>query len=136
MNSKKKKKEKTMSKLTNKDLMIGDFVRLKHTKKIVCVFEIDDDRDVINNESDGYCSEKNIYIDDVEPIPITYEILEKNFAKDDCWLNAFYINDHIHIYDTAEGFWNIQYLELIEIRYVHELQHCLRLCGFEKEIEL
>lgn len=60
------------------DLQIGDYVRLKRTKEIVWVFEIDGDRNVINNEPDGYCSEKNIAVDDVEPIPLTPEILEKN----------------------------------------------------------
>ena len=60
------------------ELQIGDYVRFKHTKEVVGVFEIDDDRNVINNEPDGYCSEKNIAIDDVEPIPLTKDILEKS----------------------------------------------------------
>lgn len=59
------------------DLQIGDYVRLKRTNEIVGVFEIDGDRNVINNEPDGYCSEKNIAVDDVEPITLTLEILER-----------------------------------------------------------
>ena len=60
------------------DLQIGDYVRLKRTNEIVWVFEIDGDRNVINNEPDGYCGEKNIAVDDVEPIPLTKEILKKS----------------------------------------------------------
>ena len=63
------------------ELQIGDYVRLKRTNEIVGVFEIDGDRNVINNEPDGYCSEKNIAVDDIEPITLTPEILEKNGFK-------------------------------------------------------
>lgn len=69
------------------------------------------------------------------PIPITPEILEKNgfnlsqskgewspsivgFSFDNCW-----VGDELK--------WH-----RIHIKYVHELQHALRLCGIEKEIEL
>lgn len=59
------------------ELQVGDYVRFKRTKEVVWVFEIDGDRNVINNEPDGYCSEKNIAVDDVEPITLTLEILER-----------------------------------------------------------
>lgn len=123
------------------DLQIGDYVRLKRTKEIVWVFEIDGDRNVINNEPDGYCSEKNIGVDDVEPIPLTPEMLERNgFELRDSF---FYhrIDEKPHHYDfklknggvfTSEGYTLECGIYHLTIRYVHELQHALRLCGLNE----
>lgn len=126
------------------ELMIGDYIRNKRTKDIVCVFEIDDDRNVINNEPDGYYSEKNIYIDDIEPIPITPEILEKNGWKYNNYNNEteydeeYYVNeDGFDIHINCEKF-EVRCIDSINIqlKYLHELQHALKLCGIEKTIEL
>ena len=76
---------------------------------------------------------------DLEPIPLTAEILEKN---------GFGVNDYNEEYDedygievemnfehwTTEGGTCSGYFQTL--RYVHELQHALRLCGIEKEIVL
>lgn len=71
----------------------------------------------------------------IDPIELTPEILEKNFRRDTTWTGAYYLNDHVHIYyDKDDDLWTIQYMEIADLRYVHELQHALRLCGFEKEI--
>ena len=122
------------------ELQIGDYVRLKHTKEVVWVFEIDGDRNVINNEPDGYCSEKNIAVDDVEPIPLTLEILERNgFELRDGFHGFLYhrIDDKPHHYDfklknggvfTSEGYTLECGIYHLTIRYIHELQHALRLC--------
>lgn len=94
----------------------------------------------------------NIWDEDTfAPIPLTPEILEKNgfevLGKRRYFLvpgdpslaierngnlgshgNTFTIG---HFWDGEEDFrW------FIEIDYVHELQHCLKLVGIEKEIEL
>lgn len=77
-------------------------------------------------------------VNDIKPIPLTAEILEKNG-----WVNGqFYskiliggwqiMNDCEHIAARNEDGWSID----IPCRFVHELQHALRLCGIEKEIEL
>ena len=137
--------------LSCKDLMTGDYVRHKKTKDIIWIFEIDNDRKVINNEPDGYCSERNISINDVEPIPLTPEILEKNGFE-----RAPQVSD-IEPFDTDEEgnkhysynktFWgwfqpgNIFCIPAngmgwLYLKYVHQLQHALRLCGIEKEIIL
>lgn len=125
------------------ELMIGDCVRHKRTKEVISIFEIDDDRNVINNEPDGYCSEKNIDIDDVEPIPLTPEILEKNgfttyFSR--CGVKWLWIEKQKFelALDEENGNKITTALGLIdiEIKYVHQLQHALRLCGIEKTIEL
>ena len=127
------------------ELMIGDYIRNKHTKEIIWIFEIDGDRNVINNEPDGYCSEKNINIDDVEPIPITPEILEKNgflIYDDDIYLWENVINI-VRLYTDDNHTWFLYmcsdicgHIDYLAINSVHELQHALRLCKIDKEIVL
>lgn len=138
--------------MRNSDLQIGDYVRFKRTKEKVFVFEIDGDRNVINNEPDGYCSEKNIDIDAVEPIPLTSEILEKNGFDKFLGLGRFvskYIktqevsimidvlfckDSHIVVdiekQSFVEGTRNS--LHSCDIQALHELQHALRLCGLNE----
>ena len=126
------------------DLQIGDYVRFKRTKETVWVFEIDGDRNVINNEPDGYCSEKNIDIDDVEPIPLTPEILRKNgfqvdgYAilnlQDGKWLEYYFHEHRFSMYYEGIDEWqnHSQVRDIVHRSqpfYVHELQHSLRLCG-------
>lgn len=83
--------------------------------------------------------EYNHRFSDVKPIPLTPEILEKN------GISKTYESDEYTVY-KGEGF-NVTeyYTELWEferhrnrlmIRYIHQLQHALRLAGVEKEIEL
>ena len=74
----------------------------------------------------------------IEPIPLTPEILEKNGFK--------YVNDEpffvgweqygMVLDKRADGGFSVSILIATPIYYVHELQHVLRLCGIEKEIEL
>ena len=83
-------------------------------------------------------------IDQVKPIPLTAEILEKNgFIQK----QSEFINGDIGIIFTIRGFsfWSKKTIEIAcgngsKINnlpcYVHQLQHTLRLCGIEKEIEL
>lgn len=127
------------------DLQIGDYVRFKRTKEKVWVFEIDGDRNIINNEPDGYCSEKNIDIDDVEPIPLTPEILKLNgFVIKKKWAQKGNFGDNPLImwhYDDDINTRDFKHeLEIhqndtgkvhvsLPCDYVHELQHAFRLCG-------
>ena len=84
-----------------------------------------------------------------EPIPLTVEILEKNgilYRK-----SSFYyiINDNKdlecthYIYQTIQNDWAIgvdtgayECSVFARIKYVHDLQHALKLCGIDKEIVL
>ena len=92
---------------------------------------------------------------DLQPIPLTPEILEKNgFKKGDfmeienqhTWTLVL---DTIHyvslwtrnLYDNADEGWvfkaeTSQVNGGLSLNAVHELQHALRLCGIEKEIEI
>ena len=74
---------------------------------------------------------------DISPIPLTEEILDKNFERQS-------LGEYILPFKLPYVFyWDIQkhygFLEdhcLIQIEYVHQLQQLLRLCGIQKEIQL
>ena len=81
---------------------------------------------------------KELKYEEIEPIPLTPEILEKNgfvFLCQD--YSAYYLNK-LEIRErelTAEGLYEYD-LEIggvwVLIHYVHELQHILRLCGLNE----
>lgn len=74
-------------------------------------------------------------LEDIEPIPLTPEILEKNFPTyEGLVFEPSDMLDTISAFTFRidEDFAHIK----IDLRYVHELQHTLRLCGIEKEIKL
>lgn len=75
---------------------------------------------------------------DIQPIPLTKEILEKNgFVWDyspicQCWEQY-----GLSIYLIGGGYRvNCGQNVSCKIDFVHELQHLFRLCGIDKEIEL
>lgn len=84
----------------------------------------------------------------LEPIPLTPEILEKNgfgYTEGDEELTHFYLGEpqfckdmDLHIGTNNRGvFWlNTYNNDIRGLRYIHELQHALRLCGIEKEITI
>ena len=93
-------------------------------------------------------------IDQVKPIPLTAEILEKNFDSDKVDFEGRNIDtrytDHnefreITIHEYNDGLWEV---EIDEVEFsslptwkmyvcdVHELQHALRLYGINKKIEI
>ncbi len=81
-----------------------------------------------DNQFDG-----GIWCDYLDPIPLTAEILEKNFPEPTDGLTWF----------PEEGGFNCHtYVPKCEInafglfKYVHQLQNALRLCWIEKTIEL
>ena len=111
------------------ELMIGDWVQTPNGCRRV---EELSSKNVIMEWHDYGCT-----VEDVLPIPLTADILNKNFP--DTRYNVFWCWD-----DRKEG--NELWFEIriegedmefrMDMRYVHELQHALRLCGIEKEIEL
>ena len=123
-------------KLTAKDLMIGDWVfRPDCYDKVV---EVRKDSILGSDPLRGL-----IPIADLQPIPLTAEVLEKNnFEK--------HYDGDIIIYTHPQGIiieMGINYKLFDDGRfyvrgiqhrlyYVHELQHALRLCGVDKEIVL
>ena len=82
-------------------------------------------------------------INKIEPIPLTPEILEKNGFTKDSGGEELYSIDSVSIIDVGYGF------ELFisnnddekgefdgTKKYVHELQHALKLCEIDKDIVL
>lgn len=124
--------------MEEKDLMIGDWVMYNPNVFIEDEYETAKEwfPTQINNGEDIDLAIEDCYT----PIPLTPEILEKNgFTKDLDLDNVHYwftlIDEHIRfsILHVRNVF---QWLGPLDFKYVHELQHALRLCGIKKEIEL
>ena len=110
--------------MTATELMIGDWVFNTHNRKPEQVAKIAC-RLVMLDYNDMY------EYDLIEPIPLTYEFLRKIFPN---------TNDGVYWHGRKGKFEftmeNGANEITVLIEYVHELQHALRLCGIEKEIEL
>lgn len=126
------------------DLMIGDYVIRKNvSKEILIVDTIDSIRDIVYLDLDGLgITEK---LENIEPIPLTQKILEKNgFVKSkygEMVLDEELGTSEIYIvlepnYDEAYYWWRVNNELITKIKNVHELQHMLRLCRIDKEIEI
>jgi hypothetical protein len=76
------------------------------------------------------------------PIPLTAEILEKNGFKEYDGLYRLDITEGVFInvdFKSKEPFVSVHntcYRAIPICWYLHQLQHALKLCGIEKEIEL
>ena len=124
------------------ELMVGDWVMYENEP--IMVWEIDEYYHRINTEPDGYNAITCVEISEVTPIPLTPEILEKNGFW--CEHNIGYVmekGEYDIIYDLFDhklrilkNREQILNLECFDDMCVHELQHALKLCGIEKEIEL
>lgn len=101
----------------------------------------------------------NLDIRNCQPIPLTSEILEKNGWKlisktrnklEYSWSTGAieeYADIHIYVGKDHSNVWRWDFpilnihlyrgdIELTKFRYVHELQHAIKLCGIDKEIIL
>lgn len=118
------------------ELMIGDWVMRRGEP--IMVWEIDEYYKRINTEPDGYNAITCIEISEVTPISLTTEILKKNGFQQ-ISINE-YVSGKVTISILVEGFLvtikSGNARARITIKHVHELQHALRLCGIEKEIEI
>ena len=143
-----------------KELMIGDWVCIDESDKYAgaigqiqsLMYHKEDDAAYFNvfiQGKFGYVP-RDVCSDDIRPIPLTAEILEKNgfenigddtfqLEEKPCW---FWVDFFRHTYGCEYDTSTYEYeddehrLKLYGIPSVHELQHALRLCGIEKEIEL
>lgn len=133
------------------DLMIKDWVLYGNVySKVWC---LDEASDLVGLDLPDNMSTQDAHFEDIFPIPLTQEILEKNgFVKNrgvTSWkfetdredlIDIYGVNEYhlsINIEDThgsGKGYrWMLNNLTIF---YVHQLQHALRLCGIDKEIEL
>lgn len=126
-----------------KDIMIGDYVIRKNVpNEILIVNAIDSIRNIVYLDLDGLgITEK---IENIEPIPLTAEILEKigfwyeqnvGYVTEEYEYEIIYsLWDHkLRILKNREQILNLEYFNEM---CVHELQQALRLCGINREIKL
>lgn len=142
-----------------KDLMIGDWVKISHRNKIGKVYRID----IANGSGNGWAAviDGDWHESFLEPIPLTTKILEANgFMLDDCCDYAQKYVCPVEIDNIPQTILEFTFYEgisadtlfkcwtkpkscdgensvhICDLKYVHELQHALRLCGIKKEITL
>lgn len=113
------------------ELMIGDWV-LNGCGDLMQVTAISEDCIV------GVCEEGDWYelYDDIKPIPIDEDILEKNGWKGGAGGNIRFKSPYILV--KKNDVWNILYngTRIAEIRYVHELQNIMRITGYQGGFKL
>lgn len=120
--------------------MIGDWVYDKHYNgdiepiKIYNIYGNEVNCKTERNRFDVDEIVSGTYMSDLQPIPLTDEILEQNgFER----VNGEY-QDVFYVYDGIELLIDNEYTLFgqckMPIKYVHELQHALRLCNITKEI--
>jgi hypothetical protein len=122
----------------NENLMVGDWVKFKGSDLYHQV-------KVVSNKSIKFDNQKWFAKSSAESIPLIPEILEKNgfeykageFGMYGIATVPHYVRNDVpfEIFCDGEPF-AIWFKEPINIKYVHQLQHALRLCGIEKEIVL
>ena len=132
--------------MTAKELMIGDWVMVYpwdetpwEPKKITDInFHSWEGTDFC--DSVGVEGWDELSLDEIKPIPLTTEILEKNEIDTvfKTRYKGFYLEYHpevgmIMLYVYNNGFFQPTG---IGFKYVHELQHAFRLAGIDKEIKL
>lgn len=123
-----------MATLNISDLSVGDWVR------VINQFDA---------QIDGYHSgsgslslktrQRNLVhyrLEDIHPIPITPEILEANGFEEDggVWYNSEVRMEFEQYKDSWCRTVNCGEYSVYSIKYVHQLQHALRLAGGDKEI--
>lgn len=120
--------------MTKEELMIGDWVYNTHNRQNEQVAEIGSGL-VMLAYNDLY------EYDEIEPIPLTDAILKANGFE--YHHKNFAALSHVHPFqlemvewpdENGIGLWMIG--GLFKIRYVHELQHAMKLCDIDKEIKL
>lgn len=125
------------------ELMIGDYVIRKNVpNELLIVDTIDSIRDIVYLDLDGLgITEK---IENIEPIPLTPEILERNeFYYESnvgqVWDDGEYevivdlYNVEIRVIKNRKEILSLEYFDKI---YVHNLQHALKICEVNKNIKL
>lgn len=128
-----------MATLKISDLSVGDWVRWKIYDKTydAQVTGVTDRR--IYGLHDGI--EYSMLLTQIYPIPITAEILEKNGfeSSSSCWTIYKDTGGNIEIWEDEKKWYlsvnSVEYI-LCDLHWVHQIQHLMRVWGFDKEINL
>lgn len=136
--------------MTNKDLMIGDYVDAEFTvngtemKPGYCkITELTESWCRVDTD-EGYAFTLDYMM--VKPKPLTKEIVKKNMSRyiqnlEVCSINGLMVNfddkyDDIDIGTIGNGIWGDEFQYFSTIGSVHELQHAMKLFGIEKELKV
>lgn len=120
------------------DIVLYEYEGQKTPAKVVEIYR---DSVLVEDISGEY---EPIEIDEAKiyPTEITPEILEKNYSSTSEWYfdgtnkYCLRISRYKDKWDFYYGRGNNGVQIRINIQYVHELQHCLKICGIDKTIEL
>jgi hypothetical protein len=119
------------------EMQIGDYVNYRgQIIKVTSLYDKGGSNEV------GWSDKESVWVnaDNVEPIPLTPKILEKNEIDTvfKTRYKGFYLEYHTEVGMIMLYVYNNGSFQPTGIcfKYVHQLQHALRLCGIEKEIEL
>lgn len=141
----------------NINVMVGDWVWCgSNYGQVAEIFNFQGELLItVNNRRNKYFEEINPFdvttgAEDIRPIPLIEEFFEKNGIKR---VHYNYFGDHmlfesedkrIQINDltnSGEGFWNVhvdnkdyQSVGSCDVKYVHQFQQLLRLCGYEMDV--
>ena len=120
--------------LRSTELMIGDWVWNTHNQQVEQVQEIGSGL-VKLDHNDLY------EYDEIDTIPLTPEILEANgwmYVDEDRMFYGKKLEGELPwiTYASHGGKMVFRLRDFCHLKYVHELQHALRLCGIEKEIKI
>ena len=136
-----------MEKLSIKSLQIGDLViphvfdsKLKPSKIVGIHYNSYKGKDYVDWVDCEAWDE--LHMDEIEPIPLTPEILEKIGFKEYNGLYGLdiaygvFVNADFKVEEPFVSIHNTCYRAIPICRYLHQLQHALRLCGIEITIKL
>lgn len=156
------KMQSDMEKLKITDLSIGDWVQAKQTKldyddpdltppmKIVAIDNREPKQAYVDLAFGDGVVAHSAFVEDLRPIPISIEILEKNeFKAYSEYSNSFYFdmstNIRIWLFKNSHDWtfqvmnWGLGHSHSVAkalIKYVHQLQHAMRLADIDKDITL
>ena len=121
--------------LQAKDLMIGDWVLYenKPTRVSEISYYNDDDPTIC-----VWCTDYVADEEEIAPIPLTPEILEKNgwvYDGVQLWKNEDVIALEIGCDGRNRYWWHMFDSPIAPINYVHELQHILTIMNIKETIE-
>ena len=91
---------------------------------------------------DGHIVARFVCAEELSPIPLTTEILERNGFVSDFLGDMFWESESTRfaLQKGLDGrnrwWWEVCNSPFLPLNYVHELQHALKLCGIKKEIVL
>lgn len=141
-----------MGNLRIQDLSIGDWVQAKQAKvdyddpdltppmKIVAIDNREPKQAYVDLAFDDGVVVHSAFVEDLRPVLITPEILEKNgvphiindvWAYDEDYQLSWFENGRTILTNYS----NMQVVSFFA-KYIHQLQHALRLVGLDKEITL